>query len=209
MRLVIYEDKDMLRESLKAMLSAMPGIEIAGDFNNCETVEQDILQLKPDVVLMDIDMPVKDGIYGVEKIKTINPEINVIMHTVFDDDSKIFRSIEAGADGYLLKNTTAAKLHEAIIDVTLGSSPISPGVARKVLNAFQNKPRKQNFDLTKREKQLLQLLVEGYTYKRISRECFISMDTVRSHLKNIYTKLQVNTGKEAIAKALKHRIVTD
>ncbi len=208
LKVIIYEDKDNLRESLKLMLDGMEGVEVIAAFNNCDTVEVDVRQLQPDVVLMDIDMPGRNGIYGVEKIKEILPEINVIMHTVFDDDDKIFRSLEAGADGYLLKSTAPAKLYEAIKDVTLGSAPISPGVAKKVLQAFHNKP-KQDFDLSQREKQILQLLVDGYTYKRIAAECFIAMDTVRTHLKNIYTKLQVNGGKEAIAKALKYRIVKE
>jgi DNA-binding NarL/FixJ family response regulator len=208
LRLIIYEDKDTLRESLKLMLASMEGLQVVAAFNNCDTVEQDIRQINPHVVLMDIDMPGKNGIYGVEKIKETNPEINVIMHTVFEDDDKIFTSLEAGADGYLLKSTSPEKLYEAIKDVTLGSAPISPGVAKRVLQAFHNKP-KQSFDLSQREQQILQLLVDGYTYKRISAECFIAMDTVRTHLKNIYTKLQVNTGKEAITKALKYRIVKE
>lgn len=209
LKLIIYEDKDTLRESLKLMLDGMADVEVSAAFSNCNTVEEDIRKLQPEVVLMDIDMPGRNGIYGVEKIKEINAEINVIMHTVFDDDDKIFKSLEAGADGYLLKSTTPVKLYEAIKDVTLGSAPISPGVAKKVLHAFHNKPKQQEFDLSRREKQILQLLVDGYTYKRISAECFISMDTVRTHLKNIYTKLQVNSGKEAIAKALKYRIVKE
>ncbi|NNV55486.1 response regulator [Limnovirga soli] len=208
LNLIIYEDKDILRESLSLMLGGMEDVKVIAAFSNCNTVEQDIKSLQPQVVLMDIDMPGKNGIYGVEKIKETNPEINVIMHTVFDDDDKIFKSLEAGADGYLLKNTSPAKLYEAIKDVTLGSAPISPGVAKRVLQAFHNKP-KQSFDLSQREQQILQLLVDGYTYKRISAECFIAMDTVRTHLKNIYTKLQVNTGKEAITKALKYRIVKE
>ncbi|MBS1748677.1 MAG: response regulator transcription factor [Bacteroidetes bacterium] len=208
LKLLIYEDKDILRESLCLMLNGMEDVEVVASFANCNTVEQDISQFKPDVVLMDIDMPGKNGIYGVEKIKENDAEINVIMHTVFDDDDKIFRSLEAGADGYLLKTTTPDKLCEAIKDVTLGCAPVSPGVAKKVLQAFHQRPR-QEFDLSAREKQILQLLVDGLTYKRIASECFISMDTVRTHLKNIYTKLQVCGGKEAIAKALKYRIVKD
>lgn len=208
LKLLIYEDKDILRESLCLMLSCMKDVEVAASFANCNTVEQDIRQHEPDVVLMDIDMPGKNGIYGVEKIKEQNPSINVIMHTVFDDDDKIFRSLSAGADGYLLKSTPPEKLCEAIKDVTLGSAPVSPGVAKKMLQFFHQKPR-QEFDLSLREKQILQLLVDGLTYKKIAAECFISMDTVRTHLKNIYTKLQVCGGKEAIAKALKYRIVKD
>jgi len=208
LKLIIYEDKDTLRESLTLILNSMEDVKVIASFNNCNTADKDIQQLQPDVVLMDIDMPGKNGIYGVEKIKQTSPNINVIMHTVFDDDDKIFKSLEAGADGYLLKSTSPAKLYEAIKDVTLGSAPISPGVAKRVLQAFHQKP-KQNFDLSPREKQILQLLVDGHTYKKISAECFISMDTVRTHLKNIYTKLQVNSGKEAVVKALRYRIVKE
>lgn len=208
LRVFIYEDKEILRESLCLMLNSMKDVELAAGLGNCATVEQDILQFKPDVVLMDIDMPEKNGIYGVEQIKKINPEISVIMHTVFDDDEKIFRSLEAGADGYLLKSTSSEKLYEAIKDVTLGCAPVSPGVAKKILTSFHPKPRRE-FALSNRERQILQLLVQGYTYKKIASECFISLDTVRTHLKNIYTKLQVCSGREAVAKALKHRIIRD
>lgn len=208
LRVLIYEDKEILRESLCLMLNNMDEVEVVAGMSNCATVAQDIREFSPDVILMDIDMPEKNGIYGVEQIKKINPEISVIMHTVFDDDEKIFRSLEAGANGYLLKSTSSEKLCEAIKDVTLGCAPISPGVAKKVLEAFHNKPR-QEFDLSNREQQILQLLVQGASYKKIAAECFISMDTVRTHLKNIYTKLQVCNGKEAVAKALKYRIIKD
>lgn len=209
LRVIIYEDKKYLQESLTLMLNSMQDIQVVAAFGNCDTVEQDISSIQPDVVLMDIDMPGRNGIYGVAKIKEMNADISVIMHTVFDDDEKIFQSLEAGADGYLLKNISPEKLFEAVRDVTLGSAPISPGVAKKVLQAFHRKIPKQEFDLSKREKEILQLLVDGHTYKKIAGECFISMDTVRTHLKNIYTKLQVNSGKEAITKALKYRIVKE
>ncbi len=208
LKLIIYEDKECLRESLCLMVNGMEGVEVVASFANCNTVAEDIHQFKPDVVLMDINMPGRNGICGVEIIKKKNAHISVIMHTVFDDDEKIFRSLEAGADGYILKSTSPEKLYESIKDVTLGSAPISPIVAKKLLQAFHEKP-KQEFDLSAREKQILQLLVNGLTYKRIASTCFISMDTVRTHLKNIYTKLQVCSGKEAIVKALRNRLVKD
>lgn len=209
MRLMIYEDNALLRDSLLLMLSTLPDIEIVGTFTNCDTVQADIAKYKPEVVLMDIDMPGKNGIYGAEQIKIIDANINVIMHTVFDDDDKIFKSLEAGADGYLLKSTSPAKLYEAIKDVILGSAPMSPGIARKVLKSFHHKPAPPQYDLSKREIEILHLLVEGYSYKKIASECFISLDTVRSHLKNIYGKLHVNSGKEAVAKAIRDRIVLE
>lgn len=206
MKIVIYEDNELLRESLVMMLSTLEDIEIVGAFGNCNTVQAEMSSLLPDVVLMDIDMPGKDGIYGVEQIKSHHPEINVIMHTVFDNDDKIFKSLQAGADGYMLKSTSPQKLYEAIKDVILDSAPMSPGIARKVLKSFHLKPAEHRYDLSKRETEVLHYLVEGFSYKRIATECFISLDTVRSHLKNIYAKLQVNSGKEAVAKAIKDRI---
>jgi DNA-binding NarL/FixJ family response regulator len=131
------------------------------------------------------------------------------MFTVFEEEEKIFASLEAGASGYLLKDTPPLKLYEAIKDVILGGAPMSPGIARRVLERFK-KPLTAHpisFHLSKREHEILQLLVKGYTYKRIAGECFITLETVRGHLKNIYTKLQVNSGKEAVAKALRHKIV--
>ena len=139
MRLMIYEDNALLRDSLLLMLSTLSDIEIVGTYSNCDSVQDDVIRQKPEVVLMDIDMPGKNGIYGVEQIKIINSNINVIMHTVFDDDDKIFKSLAAGADGYLLKSTSPAKLYEAIKDVVLGSAPMSPGIARKVLKSFHQK----------------------------------------------------------------------
>jgi DNA-binding NarL/FixJ family response regulator len=160
---------------------------------------------------MDINMPEYDGLYGLQVIKETCPETEVIMFTVFEDEDKIFASLEGGASGYLLKDTPPMKLYEAIKDVILGGAPMSPGIARRVLERFNKPPvaHANSFHLSKRETEILKLLVKGHTYKRIAADCFISMDTVRGHLKNIYTKLQVNSGKEAVAKALRHRIVQD
>ena len=209
MTLLIYEDRSDLRASLEMLLGGMPDLSLAGAFSNCKNVAEEVLQLQPDVVLMDINMPEYDGLYGLQIIKEIRPETEVIMFTVFEDEDKIFASLEGGASGYLLKDTPPMKLYEAIRDVILGGAPMSPGIARRVLERFKKPPvaHAQTFHLSKRETEILTLLVKGYTYKRIAAECFISMDTVRGHLKNTYTKLQVNSGKEAVAKALRHKIV--
>ena len=207
--LVIYEDRSDLRGSLEMLLSGLPNLRLAGIFPNCEKVALEIQQHQPDVVLMDINMPVYNGLYGLQVIKALRPETEVIMFTVFEEEEKIFQSLEAGAGGYLLKDTPPMKLYEAICDVMQGGAPMSPGIARRVLERFK-KPAPSlhpDFQLTKREKEILHHLVNGYTYKRIAAECHISMDTVRGHLKNIYAKLQVNSGKEAVAKALIHKII--
>lgn len=207
--ILIYEDRPDLRASLELLLGGLPDLVLAGAFPNCKNVAEELQRFRPDVVLMDINMPEYDGLYGLQTIKQTLPETEVIMFTVFEEEDKIFASLEAGASGYLLKDTSPMKLYEAIRDVILGGAPMSPGIARRVLERFK-KPavaHARSFHLSKREIEILQLLVKGHTYKHIAADCFISMETVRGHLKNIYTKLQVNSGKEAVAKALRHRIV--
>lgn len=209
-KICVYEDRSVMRESLKLLLESVPNFKILGIFPNCKKADTQILDLCPDVVLMDIDMPEVNGIEGVKRIKNVRPETQIIMLTVFEDDDKIFDAIKAGADGYLLKNTIPLDLINAIINATSGGSSISPGIASKVLNAFRaisNTKIKNNFDLSKREQEVLEALVKGFTYKKIAETSFVSVDTVRSHIKNIYLKLQVNSATEAVSKALKLKIV--
>ncbi|MEP6647419.1 MAG: response regulator transcription factor [Saprospiraceae bacterium] len=208
-KLIIYEDRTDLRSSLELMLGGMPDLFLCGAFSNCKNVVQEVGSLKPDVVLMDINMPEYDGLYGLARIKEIRPDTEVIMFTVFQDDDKIYKSLESGASGYLLKDTPPLKLYEAIKDVILGGAPMTPGIARRVLDRFKKIPadRPSEFNLSKRELEIVTLLAKGHTYKRIAQDCFISIDTVRGHLKNIYTKLQVNSGREAVAIVLKNKLV--
>ena len=207
-RLVIYEDNEKLRKSLQLLLSGMSDLMLLDAFTNCAHVKRDVDDLSPNVVLMDIDMPLVNGIDGVRIIKETSPDTYVLMHTIFDDDEKIFNSLAAGADGYILKTSTPLDLYNAIKDVSTGGSPMSPGVAKKVLESFrrEKKPDKDLIDLSKREKEILLMLTKGYTYKRISAECDISIDTTRSHIKNIYTKLHVNCGTEAVAMAMRLKL---
>jgi DNA-binding NarL/FixJ family response regulator len=208
-RLLIYEDNEKLRKSLKLLMSGMSDIVLLDAIANCLKVADDIHQNEPDVVLMDIDMPGMNGIEAVSLIKESRPETHVLMHTIFDDDDKIYNSLAAGADGYLLKTASPMELYNAIKDVNSGGAPLSPGVAKKVLESFR-KPEKSRdrelIDLSQREREILQMLTKGFTYKRISSECAISIDTTRTHIKNIYTKLHVNCGTEAVAKALRLRL---
>lgn len=207
-RLIIYEDNDKLRKSLHLMLSGMQDIALLDTFSNCVQVKDDIKSGEPDVVLMDIDMPGISGIDGARMIKETAPDTYVLMHTIFDDDEKIFRSLAAGADGYILKNATPVELYHAIKDVSNGGAPMSPGVAKKVLESFRKNDHteKEIVELSPREKDILQMLTKGFTYKRISSECNISIDTTRTHIKNIYTKLHVNCGTEAVAKAMRLKL---
>lgn len=207
-RLLIYEDNEKLRKSLQLLLSGMQDIMLLDAYTNCVHVKEQVTESQPDVILMDIDMPRVNGIDGVRIIKETSPEVNVLMHTIFDDDDKIFRSLAAGADGYILKTATPLELYNAIKDVSIGGSPMSPGIAKKVLESFRKNDSKESevAELSQREMDILQMLTKGYTYKRISSECNISIDTTRTHIKNIYNKLHVNCSNEAVAKAIRLKI---
>jgi DNA-binding NarL/FixJ family response regulator len=205
--IVIFEDNDKLRESLVVLLNGIGEYKVVGDYNNCGDVSNITRVYKPDVVLMDIDMPGDSGVWGVSKVKEANPATAVIMYTVFEDDEKLFQSICNGANGYLLKKTSPSRLIEAIQEVIDGGAPMSPRIAQKVLSSFQTGKSNNKYDLSEREMQVLQLLINGHSSKIIADKLDISFHTVRSHLKNIYTKLHVNCGKEAIAKALSEHIV--
>jgi len=203
---ILFEDNERLRESLVYLLNNTTGFTVLADHNNCNDAATIVRTYKPDVVLMDIDMPGTDGVKGVSMIKEAMPLTAVIMFTVFEDDKKLFECLCAGANGYLLKKTAPGKLFEAIQEVMEGGAPMSPNIARRVLNSFSHRKSNQYF-LTPRELDVLQLLIKGYSSKMIAADLKISFDTARSHLKNIYTKLHVNCGKEAISKTLKERIL--
>ena len=204
--IIIFEDNDRLRESLVYLLNSDKRYKVVYDCNNCDNAASLARVYQPEVVLMDIDMPGTSGIEGVKLIKEARPQTAVIMYTVFEDDEKLFQCLCAGANGYLLKKTSPSHLFEAIQQVAEGGAPMSPSIARKVLNSFQHGKSKQ-YSLSAREVEVLQLLIKGYSAKMIAAELSISFDTARFHLKNIYSKLHVNCGKEAIAKALSEHIV--
>jgi DNA-binding NarL/FixJ family response regulator len=208
-RVVIYEDNDDLRESFSYFVKSTENFELRGAFINCDKVEHQMKELQPDVVLMDIEMPGTDGLEGLKRLKKSFPKINVIMLTVFDDNEKVFESICAGATGYLLKRTPPAKILESITDVYNGGAPMSATIARKILNMFPagSSVKNETHALTKRETDILSHLVQGYSYKMIADKCFISLETVRTHIKSIYEKLHVHSMSEAVAKAIRQRIV--
>lgn len=204
-KIAIFEDNDRLRESLVYLLTNA-GYEVVGDYAACNDAATVARVYQPDVVLMDIDMPGCGGIEGARMVKEARPVTAVIMYTVFEDDEKLFQCLCAGANGYLLKKTPPQKLFEAIGEVLEGGAPMSPTIARRVLESFQP-GRGNRYFLSPRETETLQLLVKGYSTKMIAAALNISFDTARYHLRNIYNKLHVNCGKEAIVKALSERIV--
>lgn len=206
---LLYEDNPQLREGLTMLISGSDGFEVIASFKNCENVVEEVTAFKPDVVLMDIDMPVVNGIEGLKRIRAVNTQVKILMLTVFDDNQNVFQAISNGANGYILKKTPPARLLEYISEAATGGAPMTASIATQVLKMFANMNTKQGEDyhLSDREKQVLQLLVDGYSYKMIAGEMFIAIDTVRSHIKKIYEKLHVNSKSEAVAKAFKDKIV--
>ena len=205
----IYDDNESLLESLSFLIRGTEGFELYHASGNASDILEDCRHLCPDVILMDIDMPGLSGIEATQLVKKSFPSINVMMLTVFEDKDKIFDALCAGATGYLLKKSSSIQIIEAIEELNKGGSPMSSGIARKVLEYF-SKPANTEHDkykLTSRELEILQCLLAGDSYKMIADACFISIGTVYSHINNIYKKLQVNSKSEAVIKALKEKLV--
>jgi len=198
----IVEDTKDIREGLCALINGSEGFSCKSSFSNAESALKDLIDDKPDVVLMDIGLPGMSGIECIRKLKAKKPELQIIMLTVYEDDDHIFKALVAGASGYLLKKTPPAKLLEAIQDVFNGGSPMSSQIARKVISAFQsiNKSSVETENLSSREQEILSFLAKGFRYKEIAEKLFISIETVRTHLRNIYEKLQVHSRTEAVLK---------
>lgn len=207
-KVLLYEDNPKLRMGLSFLLESTAGIEFLDSYENCENIDNQIITQKPDVVLMDIDMPIADGFSGLRAIRKYSNNIQVVMLTVFDSDEHIFEALKLGANGYLLKTTPPAQIVEGILSVHEGGVPMSAAIARKVL-AFMSTKNTQTIDyqLTKREKDVLENLVRGLSYKMIAHQIGTGIDTVRAHIKHIYEKLHVHSQTEAVAKAINERIV--
>lgn len=206
-RLLIYEDDKDLREGLAQFLGSNDEFEVACHFENCDTIKSDVALFDPDILLMDIDMPGTNGIEGILHAKMAKPSVNILMFTVFDDDKKIFDAICNGADGYLLKKTPPNKIIEALKDVYTGGAPMTPSIAKKVLNFFPKKSIPDAQLLTVKEMEILVHLVNGKSYKQIADLQSVGLETVRTHIKHIYSKLHVNSMSQAVAKAIHQKIV--
>ena len=209
-KISIYDDNISLLESLSYLIKGTYNFELCHASSNAAEIITDCERLCPDVILMDIDMPILSGIEATMLVKSAFPEINVMMLTVFEDRDKIFEALCAGATGYLLKKTSSIKIIEAIEELHKGGSPMSSGIARKVLDHFAkpvHNEKKDKYQLTTRELKILQRLLTGDSYKMIADNCFISIGTVYSHINNIYKKLQVNSKSEAVIKAIRERLV--
>lgn len=206
-RVCIVDDNTDRRESLVYLLSMYEDMVSVGAFADGNSIIEDLSKSKPDVILMDIEMPGLSGIEATRLIKSTFPNIIVLMQTVFEDEDKVFDSIIAGASGYLLKKTSPEKIIESIRDAANGGSPMTPVIAAKVLQFFQQNQPRNEYSLTDREKSILSLLVEGLSYKMIAAQENISYHTVNSHIRKIYEKLHVHSLGEAISKALKEKLI--
>ncbi|MBL7925542.1 MAG: response regulator transcription factor [Bacteroidia bacterium] len=211
LRIIIFDDNANVRESIAMLLSTTDNMILAASYDSCKNLIADIESVKPDIVLMDIDMPQMTGIDAVKLLRTKFASLPVLMLTGFEDDDKVFASLCAGANGYVLKNANMQYLIQYIDEVYHGGAPMTPVIARKVLNQFTKlQPTQQpneNYNLSIREKEVLQLLTKGKSYKMIGNEMHISYETVHSHIRKIYQKLQVNSVGEAVSKTISKNIL--
>jgi DNA-binding NarL/FixJ family response regulator len=203
----VVEDNAGVREGLSVLVDGTDGFKCVGKYSSCEDALEGIESDTPDVMLMDIGLPGMSGIDGVRLVKSKFPDIKVLMLTIYENNERVFEAICAGADGYLLKTTPPVQLLQAIREIQSGGAAMSPGISRKVLEMFQRSHGKSSgdFDLSQRELEILQHLVQGNSYKVIAEALFISAHTVHFHIKNIYRKLHVTSKSEAVAVALRHR----
>ena len=197
-RVSIIEDDHDIRRLLKLIIDGSAGFECKNTYESCESGISKVLSFPPDILLMDIDLPGMSGIQGVEKIRESNEDISILMLTIHEESNYIFDSLCKGANGYLLKGIPPVDLLNALKDAYGGGAPMSPEVAVKVVSYFQRKP---DFNLTNRELEILKLLCEGENYSTIASKLFISKNTVKGHIKNIYKKLHVHSRAEAVLKA--------
>lgn len=209
-KVAIFEDNKMLRESLQQLVNNEEDMACTGAFSDANKLVRNMQLANPDVVMMDINMPGISGIEAVHVIKEQFPHVRILMQTVFEENDKIFAAICAGASGYMLKKTAPQKMIEAIRETWLGGAPMTASVATKVLQMFRsqsNNEKNELIDLSVREKEILALLVKGKSYKAVAADCFISIDTVSTHVRHIYEKLHVHSKSEAVAKAINQKLI--
>lgn len=206
-KIIIFEDNNGLRKGLEELLQLTDEFVVIAAYDNCMQAEQQVREGTPDVILMDIDMPGRTGIEAVKIIRSFNKEVQIIMLTVFDDSTHVFDAICAGASGYLLKKNVSEKLIPSIKEVLDGGAPMSPSIAKMVVNSMQQSTATNIYNFNEKEKVILSLLCKGNSYKMIADETGYAFETIRSYIKKIYEKLQVHSATEAVSKAIKERLV--
>ena len=212
-RVAIFDDNKHILESFEILMKHTTDVSLTGKFKNCDHLEEKITESKPDVVVMDIDMPGMNGISATQVIKRKFPEIEILIQTVFDDEDKVFQALCAGATGYVLKENLGGRMEAVIREVYAGGSPMSPTIARKVISIFMKfVPQdtlaiENKYQLTPKENEVLLLLVDGLAYKMIADKLGLAYSTIHSHIKSIYRKLHVASMSEAVSKAIKENLV--
>ncbi len=208
-KVAIVEDQRNIRECMAILIDGTEGFVCSGSYRSMEEAIEKIPHILPDVVLADIGLPGMDGIKGVRILKERLPQLLILMITVYNDDDRIFDAICAGAAGYLLKKTPPAKLIESLREAVQGGAPMSPEIARRVIELFrEHRPsERENYNLTPHETRLLKLFVQGHNYKTAAAELGVSFNTINFHVRNIYSKLQVHSRSEAVVKALRDRLI--
>jgi DNA-binding NarL/FixJ family response regulator len=203
-KICLVEDDTIIREGFELLLNENQGFKVVNSYNNCEDFLKNLHSDKPNVVLMDIELPGMNGIEGIERVKKLYPQAQVIVVTVYENDALVFKALCAGAGGYLTKNMPPSRLIDAIREIMGGGAPMSTNIARLVVASFQ---KNHNSPLSARETEVLELLSKGKSYTNIAEDLFIDKETVRTHIKNIYWKLEVHSKAEAIEKAVKEKLI--
>ena len=203
-RIEIVEDNDVVRDGLQLLINSMSDHTVVGAYGACEPAIKNLDKDLPDIILMDLDLPGMNGIEGTQRIKKMHPDIHIIVITVHEDSEMVFQALCAGASGYITKNANHSRLLDAIDEVQSGGSPMSSKIARMVVDSFQ---KNHNSPLSSRETEVLELLAKGKSYTVIADELFIHKETVKSHIKNIYFKLHVNSKADALEIARKNKLI--
>jgi len=203
-KITIVEDNEVVRDGFALLIDSVSEYDVVSTYDNCEDALRNLKKDRPNVILMDLELPGMHGVEGIRRIKKLTPEVSIIVITVHANSELVFQALCAGASGYITKNAGHSKLLDAIAEVQKGGAPMSSQIARMVVQSFQ-----KNIDspLTTRETEVLELLAKGKSYTVIADELFVHKETIKSHIKNIYTKLQVNSKADAIEKALRERLI--
>jgi DNA-binding NarL/FixJ family response regulator len=209
LKVAIIEDQPKIREGLRTLIDGTEGYHCTGGFGSMEEALESIPYDLPDAVLVDIGLPRMSGIEGIRLLKATYPRLPLVMLTVYEDDKRIFEALCAGACGYLLKKTPPARLLESLQEAVKGGAPMTPEVAARVIALFREirPPDDADYHLTPHEIRILKLLVEGHNHKTAAAELDVTVNTIRFHLRSIYDKLQVHSKSEAVAKALRNRLI--
>jgi len=207
MKIIVVEDNALLRENLRILLSGEPSVESVDAFESAEDVLAELQNMRPDVILSDLDLPGMSGVELIRRVKHVYPDMDIMAFTIFEDRDTVFAAIKAGASGYILKGSSPRELLEALASLRQGGAPMSPKIARKVIRELQLSEEHHVSPLSHREGEILKSIEQGLSYKEIADRYFISPHTVHTHIKNIYEKLQVKDRSSAILKARKNGIL--